>query len=302
VNQKSIYKEQFKTQLERLGYSKSSRHMLPTCIVEFLQQLESKGIYRIKDIEPHHIQQYHEYLSARPNKRRPGGLSSMMITHHIYAIRLFLNYLEQTGVITQNPISGLIFPRPESKSREILTIKEIKQLYEAAGNYREKSIIGIFYGCGLRRSEGVALNVKDISFNSSLLYVREGKGKKRRAVPVQEKVLHDFKNYLHHERWAKDTETAFICNNTGTRTSGNDHNKIVKALMQKAREESPAFAEATAGKEISLHNLRHSIATHLLENGLSVEYVRDFLGHKYLESTQLYTRVKNKQLWNLKNI
>ena len=299
MNQKSIYKEKFKTNLERLGYSKSSQHMLPSCIAEFLSCLEEKGIYELHQIEPIHIQEHYEYLTTRPNKRKPGGLSSVMINHHIYAIRLFLNFLEQIGVITENPISGLIFPKPESKAREILTVKEIKQLYEAAENYREKAIIGIYYGCGLRRSEGVNLNVKDISFKSSLLYVREGKGKKRRVVPINEKVKEDFRNYYYSERNNYNTKRtgkpenmqAFILSNQGNRMSASTYNKTVKSLVEKAG----------IKKEISLHNLRHSIATHLLSNGLSVEYVRDFLGHKHLESTQLYTRVKNKQIWNLKN-
>jgi integrase/recombinase XerD len=279
----------FKTHLERLGYSKSSQRMLPACVAEFLDCLEQKGINEPRQIESAHIQQQYEYLSQRPNKKKPGGLSSRMIAHNMYSIRLFMNYLEQSGIITENPISGLLFPRPESKPREVLTIQEVKQLYAATNTYREKAIIGIFFGCGLRRSEGIALNVKDICFGSSLLYVREGKGQKRRVVPINEKVLDDFKNYLHIERWTKMNETAFICNKNGIRTSGNNYNKTIKLLLQKAE----------INKKISLHNLRHSIATQLLENGLSVEYVRDFLGHKYLEATQIYTRISNRKLREL---
>ncbi len=279
--QKNIYKEEFKTHLKRLGYSKGSQSMLPVCVAEFLQQLEEKNIYHLQEIGPIHLQQHYEYLTQRPSKRRTGGLSSRMINHHIYAIRLFLNYQEQTGTIKENPISGLSFPRPESKQREILTIEETKQLYEAAETIREKAIIGIFYGCGLRRSEGEALNIKDISFKSSLLYVRNGKGSKRQVIPINEKVLKDFRNYLHYERFAPIRETAFICNNAGRRMRGDKLNKTVKELILKAG----------IKKEISLHNLRHSIATHLLENGMSVEYVRDFLGHKHLESTQIYTHI-----------
>lgn len=295
--QKSIYKEKFKTQLERLGYSKSSQHMLPSCIAEFLGCLEEKGVYELCQIEPIHIQEHYEYLSTRPNKRRPGGLSSVMINHHIYAIRLFLSFMEQTVEITENPISGLLFPRPESKPREILTVKEIKQLYEVAESYREKAILGIYYGCGLRRSEGVALNIKDISFKSSLLYVREGKGKKRRVVPINEKVKEDFMNYYYTERSLYTTKRtgkpvnvqAFILSSQGNRMSASTCNLLIKELVERAGVE----------REISLHSLRHSIATHLLNNGLSIEYVRDFLGHKHLESTQLYTRVKNKQIFKL---
>lgn len=284
--QKSVYIGQFKTHLERLGYSKSSQSMLPACVAEFLSCLEEKGIYHLREIEPKHIADHYEYLSQRPNKRKSGGLSSRMITHHLYAIRLFLNYQEQTGNLTENPMSSLTFPKPESKEREILTVEEVRQLYKVSETFREKAIIGLFYGCGLRRSEGVALGVKDISFNSSLLYVREGKGNKRRVIPLNEKVKSDFKSYLYHERWAIQNENAFITNSAGRRTSGNDYNKILKALIQKAEIQ----------KEISLHSLRHSIATHLLENGLPVEYVRDFLGHKHLEATQIYTRISKKKL------
>ena len=295
--QKKVYRREFKNHLERLGYSKGSQSMLPACIAEFLGQIEEKNIYELHAIEPIHIQQHYEYLSQRPNKRRPGGLSSRMINHHIYAIRLFLNYLEQTGTIAENPISGLIFPKPESKPREILTVEEIKQLYEISETYREKAILGIFYGCGLRRSEGAALNIKDISFKSSLLYVREGKGKKRRAVPINEKVKEDFKNYFYKERnsyTTKRTEKqenaeSFILSSQGNRMSASTYNKIVKSLVGKVGTK----------KEISLHCLRHSIATHLLENGLSLEYVRDFLGHKHLESTQVYTRISKKRLQQL---
>lgn len=289
MTRKSVYIEQFKIHLERLGYGKGSQRMLPACVAEFLDKLEEKGIYELRQIEPIHIQQHYEYLTQRPNKKKPGGLSSVMLNHHIYSIRTFLNYQEQIGNISENPISGLYFPRPESRQREILTIKEIKQVYETAETYREKAILGIFYGCGLRRSEGEALNIKDISFKNSLLYVREGKGKKRRAVPVNEKVLNDFKNYLYNERFAKEGETAFITNQNGRRTSGNYYNKAIKTIIKKAGIE----------KEICLHSLRHSIATQLLENGLSIEYVRDFLGHKHLEATQIYTRISKKKLSEL---
>lgn len=300
MNRKRIYREQFKTHLERLGYGQSSRHMLPACVAEFLSCLQAKGLCDLRQIAPRHIQEHYEYLSQRPNKRKSGGLSSIMISHHIYAIRLFLDFLEQTRAITENPISGLIFPRPESTPREILTMQEIKRLYAVAESYREKAIIGLYYGCGLRRTEGVNLNIKDISFKSSLLYVREGKGKKRRVVPIYETVKEDFKHYCYTERNlctftttqstnSPESPQAFILNHKGHRMGAGTCNKTIKELVKKAGIE----------KDISLHSLRHSIATHLLNNGLSLEYVRDFLGHKHLESTQLYTRITNQQIFKL---
>lgn len=275
----------FKNHLKILGYSGNAQQTIPVCIAEFLQNQNKP----LQSLTAPDIASYYEYLSERPNKRRAGGLSSKMISSHLYAIRLFFNYHEQNGTITENPISGLSFPRAESEEREVLSIQEAKNLYDVADCYREKAIIGIFYGCGLRRSEGVALNVKDISFKSSVLYVREGKGKKRRAVPVNAKVLQDFKNYLYKERFAPNGELAFMTNMLGNRTSGNSYNKTVKQLVERAGIE----------KAMSLHGLRHSIATHLLGNGMGVEYVRDFLGHKHLDTTQIYTRVSKKQLREL---
>ena len=109
---------------------------------------------------------------------------------------------------------------------------------------------------------------------------------------MNEKVSRDLKTYALMERNPKGGERAFMTNRIGTRTSGNSYNNILKKILERSE----------IKKEITLHCLRHSIATHLLESGLSVEYVRDFLGHKHLESTQIYTRVKSKQLWNLNSI
>lgn len=285
----------FRTHLERLGYSKTSVNMLPNCLGEFLSY---QGHCPVKTITPADIIRYHQYLQERPHQRRAGGLSESYIHHHIYSLKLFFGWQEEQGNITANPISSLEFPRPKSKAREVLTQSEIQALYTACETLKEKAVLSLFYGCGLRRSEGEKLNLKDIHFRSNLLYVREGKGKKRRAVPLSPQVARDLKNYIYKERYSPknsqsraNTEVAAITNRIGKRTSGYSYNKLLKTLLERA----------SIKKEISLHSLRHSIATHLLERGLTVEYVRDFLGHKHLESTQLYTRVKNKQLWNLQS-
>ena len=274
---------QFKIQLERLGYSKTSISMLPACVKEFLR-FTTKELIKIESID---ILNYYHYLQERPNKRRAGGLSESYINHHIYALKLFFGWQEEKGIITENPISNLEFKAPTSKVSEILTQEEIKTLYNICETLKEKAILSLFYGCGLRRSEGEKLDLKDIHFKTGLLYVREGKGSKRRAVPLSIKVSQDLKNYSLKERIFQENETAFICNRIGRRTSGSSYNNILKLILERAN----------IKKEITLHCLRHSIATHLLESGLSVEYVRDFLGHKHLESTQIYTRINNKQLW-----
>jgi integrase/recombinase XerD len=277
--------KQFRIHLERLGYSKSSVQMLPSCVKEFLE-FTSKPI---EEIEPKNITAYHQHLQERPNKRRPGGLSENYINHHIYSLKLFFTWQQEKGAIIENPISSLEFKAPTSKPREILTQEEIKQLFKATKSLKERAVLALFYGCGLRRTEGEKLNLKDIHFRSNILYVREGKGSKRRAVPLSPRVKTELWNYAINERLAVEEEAAFITNRIHKRTRGSSYNNILKTILD----------NAGIQKEITLHCLRHSIATHLLESGLSVEYVRDFLGHKHLESTQIYTRVKNKQIFNL---
>lgn len=278
----------FRIHLERLGYSRTSINMLPSCVKEFLEFTAKP----VQEIQSKDITNYHEYLKERPNKRTKGGLSESYINHHIYSLKLFFGWQQEKGAITENPISSLEFKAPTSKPREILSTEEIKILYNACETLKERAVLSLFYGCGIRRSEGEKLNLKDIHFRSNLLYVREGKGNKRRAVPLSPQVKKDLWNYATKERETKENETAFMTNKIKERTRGSSYNKILKSILEKTG----------IKKEITLHCLRHSIATHLLESGLSVENVRDFLGHKHLESTQIYTRVKSKQIWTLQNI
>lgn len=278
--------QSFRAYLQGLGYSKSIVLMLPNCLAEFLTFTQKP----VELIRPQDIRSYHTYLEERPNRRRSGGLSEQFIHHHIYSLKVFFSYQIELGVIEVNPISGLAFPSPTSRPRVVLSRQEIKVLYAATINLKERALMSLFYGCGLRRSEGEKLDMKDIQFRSGLLYVRQGKNKKRRAVPMSERVMKDLKNYALEER-KQTSEAAYLLNRLGRRLSGEACNYWLKKIC----------ARTDIQEEVSLHCLRHSIATHLLESGLEIEYVRDFLGHKHLESTQVYTRIKTDQLWTLKD-
>jgi len=277
--------QNFKIHLERLGYSRNMIKQLPCHIDDFLKFT----VKEVTEIESEDILNFHTYLQERPNKRRSGGLSESYINHHIYGLKLFFGWQQDKGVILENPISSLEFKKPRSKQRDILTQKEVTELFESCLSLKERAILAIFYGCGLRRSEGEDLDLKDIHFRAGILYVRKGKNSKRRAVPLSGQVKTELWNYAVNERETKENEKAFITNQIRTRALGSTYNKILKSILERT----------SISKEITLHCLRHSIATHLLDNDLPVEYVRDFLGHKHLESTQIYVRIKNKHLWNL---
>jgi len=274
--------------LYQLGYSEGTQKMLPACVREFLEQ---QRITDIADIEPDQVRAFYNWLQERPLKKRSGALSEMMIHHYVYALKTFFTWLEITEQIDYNPISGLVFKRPRQNSRHPLSTDEVGQLFTAASGLKERAVLHLFYSCGLRRSEGEALNIADVRFGEQLLYVRAGKGAKRRVVPMPAAVTKDLETYWLQERCpysarkVKDLD-AFVLNRVGGRMSGTGYNNLFKGLA----------GRAGLPPAITLHHLRHSIATHLLQSGMPLEYVRDFLGHYHLETTQLYARPSAEQL------
>lgn len=272
----------FQHYLYQVGYSATVQKMLPALVREFIHQ---QHITDLIDIGPQQVSSFFEYLPTRPLQKRSGALSEMMISHYVYALRTFFAWLEVTEQVDYNPISGMKFKKPKQQRREPLTTTEIKQFFEAATTLKQTALLHIFYSCGLRRSEGELLNINDVHFKKQLLYVRAGKGAKRRVVPMTEKVSKALEAYYLQERTigtarkATD-EAAFLLNHTGGRMRGDQCNKLLQQLKEKA----------ALPKEVTLHHLRHSIATHLLQSGMSMDYVRDFLGHRFLESTQIYAR------------
>jgi integrase/recombinase XerD len=282
------YIDGFKNYLHQVGYSESTQYMLPALVKEFIAQQQ---ITDISYIEQQKVKDFYQFLQTRPLQKRSGALSEMMISHYMYALKTFFAWAETTEQIDYNPISGMKFKRPKQNIREPLNPEKINQLFEAATTLKQIALLHIFYSCGLRRSEGEDLNINDVHFKQQLLYVREGKGAKRRVVPMTEKVSKDMEAYYLSERTggiakkAKD-ENAFFLNQIGNRMSGDQLNKLLKIILDKAG----------ISKEVTLHHLRHSIATHLLQSGMSMEYVRDFLGHSFLETTQIYAKPRAEQL------
>jgi integrase/recombinase XerD len=280
--------QSFKNYLYQVGYSAGTQNMLPVLVTEFLQH---QHIMDISDVEQQQVKSFYGYLPTRPLKLRSGALSEMMIAHYVYALKTFFTWAEKTGQIHYNPISGMKFKTPQQNKREPLSKIAIQDLFSACDTPKQRAVLHLFYSCGLRRSEGEALNTGDVHFKSQLLYVREGKGARRRVIPVTDKVNEDLQAYYEQERCSIGSNkisdaSAFVLNAIGNRMRGDGYNKMLKALLHKAG----------LSTEITLHHLRHSIATHLLQGGMSMEYVRDFLGHRFLESTQIYAKPNAQQL------
>jgi site-specific recombinase XerD len=275
--------------LRLLNFEPSTVKHGPTKLQEFLYWLESQGITEIASITRQTITNYFDYLLRRQNQKKGGRLSKNTLRTHLTILRKFARYLRESG---QNSFDVSIQITGKLQNiKEIFTKTEITALYEAAGSdilgLRDRAILAVYYGCGLRRSEGLNLDVKDVLFDRNLLYVRKGKNYKERYVPMSAGVREDLKNYIEHARpiLLKRPTHALFLTQYCTRILGQTMIERLHQLKEKAG----------IDKDAALHSLRHSIATHLLQSGMELEKIKQFLGHGSLESTQIYTHIVAEQ-------
>lgn len=286
-----VLKTSFEKYLKTIGYAESTVYASVHYINDFFFYLKKIETTNLEQIQPATITDYYSYLQTRSNKKQPGSLSRNYIASNISALKRFSKYLQETG----RPFFETNIKTIQDKETHkiILTKAEIKALYKACNNdllgIRDKAILSIFYGCGLRRSEGQQLDISDILLKEKLVFVRKGKNYKERYVPMTGAIKEDLENYIYQAReWLQNTSgtknEAFFLSVRGTRLCSNSLIERVRKLAK----------EAKIQKETGLHTLRHSIATHLLKSGLSLEEVSRFLGHSSLENTQIYTHLSHE--------
>lgn len=292
----------FKQWLDILGYSLGMCSYMPAHVREFLYFLEQEGCSQINQLDTKHYKAYLNHISTRANQRRGGGLSNQTINHQIQSLEKLYEYLQHKGTTGIPPVT-LKQLQLVKGNVTVLTQEEIKQLFEAtnqetvhpkqeAFNARDKAMLVVFYACGLRRREGSSLTVDDLNFDRRILHVRKGKNYKERLVPFSQsssKILQEYV-YDHRPGLIKSQKDAslFISMFGKAMTGGSLYTRLKKLILLV---ENPALQQ----KEVGLHTLRHSIATHLLENGMELQKIQRFLGHSSLESTQIYTHLIKKE-------
>ncbi len=290
----------FKAWLDVLGYSKSVCDSYPNYLQEFLCYVENQQHTNLTIISVSIIKKYYQYLQQRPNNITSGALSNATLNQHQQALRKFNEYLKKHN---SKPLS--IHLKSEAKkeqgSQSILTQEEIKILFEVTEySYvmrhvclRDKAMLVALYSCGLRVNEAVHLDRKDILFDKELVYVREGKNYKERYVPINHYNLRILEDYLYDGRpifYKASQIEAFFVGQQGKRLSTQSFRDRLKIII-KATSDSEIQE-----KHITPHKLRHSIATHLLEQGAPIESIQQFLGHSSLETTQIYTHLLEKSI------
>lgn len=287
-------KASFEHYLQTIGRDpKSVRHRLRH-LNEFFAWIETQGVQSLEAINYTHLSTYESYLRHRPNKVQGGLLSEKFINDQKWVISKFFGYLQLSGKISHNPTSKLEIKFPkDSGQRTILSQAEIKEIYELANDF-EKVWLGLCYGCGLRVMELRDLDISDIQLSEGVVVVRHGKGNKKRLIPMTLKIMDELRTYLKKRKKTitePPTEALFL-HIKGGRMMPNTFNKYLKRLIMRSDNE----ALKVRANEIGIHCLRHSIATHLIENGVKMEQVKEFLGHSHLETTEIYTRVNQEQI------
>jgi integrase/recombinase XerD len=281
-----IIEIKFSEWLRLLNFEQSTVRYAPKKAQEFFYWLEQRNIREITGITKAVIYDYFDYLqNHRQNAKKGGKISKNYLRSHLTALRKLARYLRETG--QESFEVGIQLKGKASNIKSIFSKEEIRILYQVCKDdllgIRDKALLAVYYGCGLRRNEGTNLDVNDILFDRNLLYVRKGKNYKERFVPMTEAIQEDLLTYIESSRAVlliKNTEALFI-SYRGNRLSGNLIAERIQMLKRAAGIE----------KQAGLHTLRHSIATHLLQSGMKLDQIKTFLGHSSLESTQIYTHI-----------
>ncbi len=270
----------FRQWLELQNYESSTIKYSPKHIEEFIDWCHEH------QIKQQHARSFFDHLKIRQNKVRYGSLSVSYLRSYLRTLRLFRRFLREVGGVDLEV--NIIYRSTEVTHHEILTRTEIKRLYDATDDdllgIRDRAMLAVYYGCALRRTEGAHLLVDDVMPDKNLLYVRKGKNYRERYVPILGEVRKDILTYLTVGRpglLGGKREAWFFISIKGRKMSGSALYERIKKLLHKAGIDKPC----------GLHSLRHSIATHLLANGMGLHQIAKLLGHSTLDTTQIYAHI-----------
>lgn len=278
------------------GLTKTTCRELKTCIHEFILFAHNNKIEFPSQCSSKLLLSYFQYITSRPIGKSIDFIQGSTPNHHVYGLRTFFGWLFNSGAISFNPVVDLKFPKYFSRKVEAISASSIQKLFCVCESDLERILLSIFYGCGLRRSEGQSLLISDIDMIQWKVIVRKGKFSKRREVPIGKNLQTNFINYLttYHQAPNKaNDKTPFLIDENKIPIDGNKAYQIIKHIASNAD---------LTHEEINLHVLRHSIATHLLMNGMCIDLVRRFLGHNSVDTTQHYLNGRgNHWKWNQRN-
>jgi integrase/recombinase XerD len=266
---------------------------------EFLKKIEVE--LKISKKSPYTLRNYLqansgllEFCKKEPDKITNDDvklfLAEEMQEHSASSVIMFLAALRYsfTKVLSFDPTDKIDRPKPEKKIPAVLTKQEIKTLLESLANKKSKLMLSLIYACGFRVSELVNLKINDLEFTEKTGYVKQAKGKKDRLFNIPQFLIEDLKKQVEEQ---KISGSEYLFSGRGDKITERNIQKIVRLAARKAG----------IKKQVHTHTLRHSFATHLLENGVDIRKIQELLGHANLSTTQIYTHISSEELKKIKS-
>ena len=266
---------QFRKWMKHKRYSESTINTYADAVKQFLMY------YSDRDIKSLSNDDMVEFVHERIVKSR---LSFSYQNQVVNGVKLFFREVEKSRI----EIDKLQRPRREHKLPNVLSMEEVKAILTAPKNQKHRTMLSLIYACGLRRSELLHLKPIDIDSKRNLLIIRNAKGRKDRIVPLSDKLIKMLREYYiiyRPEVWM------FEGQNKGEQYSEQSLQSVLKQSVVKCNIKKP----------VTLHWLRHSYATHLLERGTDLRYIQELLGHKSSKTIEIYTHVSTKSIQLIKS-
>lgn len=262
---------------------------------------ETERILKLRNYSPQtrkvyllYIKEYIKFSKNAGIKNKQKAIEEFLLNKHRrnqspQTINLALNAIKFLYVeVLKDPQKiDLKFAKRNKKLPVVLSHTEIEKIIKATDNAKYKLMISLGYACGLRVSEVVNLKVADLDIDELVVHIRGAKGKKDRISVLPEKLQNDLRNIIA----GKNMSDFVFASNRDAKLTTTSLQKMFRKSLKKAKINKPA----------TFHSLRHSFATHLLENGTDVRYVQVLLGHQNIRTTQIYTQVTNPKLKNIKS-
>ncbi len=253
-------------------------------LTQFSEYLDEKGI-KYNKIDEEEIKEYLEELERQ-------GKKPSTVSRTIASIRAFYQYEEKNKKIEKNPTENIQSPKIEKRTPCILTSKEVELLLDQPKDVdlkgtRDKAMLEFAYATGMRVTEIISLNIEDVNLNDGIVICKNGS--RTRNIPLGKMSLSALKEYIEQARnilVTSEKEKALFVNLNGRRLTRQGFWKIIKYYQE----------QANITKDITPHTLRHSFATHLLQNGADLKSIQMMLGHSDISSTQVYMQFQNDGL------
>lgn len=269
-------------QLERFKQFLRSKRYSESTIVTYSEALKSFLVfYREKTVAEINNEDIIIYNNDYILKNK---LSASFQNQIVNAIKLFFQTIRDTKMM----VDKIHRPKRAKVLPNVLSKEEIKLILNAHSNIKHKAMLSLIYACGLRRSELLQLKPADIDAMRGIVIIRQAKGKKDRIAPLSEKILILLREYY---SISKPKIWLFEGQNAGERYSEQSLQSVLKQALQKVGNTKP----------VTLHWLRHSYATHLLESGTDLRYIQELLGHSSSKTTEIYTHVSTKSIQQIKS-